>query len=269
MPARRTGHATKVVILLIVLAAVSVAPVFVNDYIRYIMNLMMVYAVVAIGFNIVLGYVGQLAFANAAFFGVGAYTTALAMDRLALPFWVALPLAGLVTACAGMLVSLPAQRLRAYYLAIVTLAAGELLRWTYIQADWLTAGSTGLPVPPAFLFGLPIAGDLAKFYVFLVLLVIVLWITSNVLASRFGRAMIAVRDNEFAAAAVGMSPAAVKILAFAYSGFVVGIGGAMFAILLGRISPDSFDLSQLLLHFTIVMIGGLGSLAGSVAGACC
>ncbi len=248
-------------------AALLVLPFFVNDYIRYIFNLMMVYAVVSVGFNIVLGYVGQLAFANAAFFGVGAYSTAILMGRLEVPFWLAMIDAGMLSAIAGLVVSLPAQRLRAYYLAIVTLAFGELLRWSYIQADWLTGGSSGLPVPAASLLGLPIADDLSKYFCFLVITALILWLTAGVLRSRYGRALIAVRDNEFAAASLAINPATMRRLAFALSGFIVGIGGSMLAILIGRISPDSFDLSQLLLHFTIVMIGGVGSLAGSVAGA--
>lgn len=263
-PKSRYGTIVASCVGIVVLACV---PPLVNDYLRYILNLILVYVVVAVGFNIVLGYLGQLAFANAAFFGIGAYATAILMGRFGVPFILALPLAGLAGACAGLLVSLPAQRLQAYYLAIVTLAAGELLRWTYVQADWLTQGSTGLPMPEAWLFGIPITTDLSKFYVFLGLVVVVLWVTYNVLRSRFGRAMIAARDNELAAASLSISPARIKVLAFAYSGFVVGIGGAMFALLLGRIAPDSFDLSQLLLHFTIVIIGGLGSLVGSVLGA--
>ncbi len=254
-------------VLLLALAGLVVLPFFVNDYTRYIFNLMMVYAVVCVGFNIVLGYVGQLAFANAAFFGLGAYTTAILMGRLELPFWLAMIDAGMITALAGLIVSLPAQLLRSYYLAIVTLAFGELLRWSYIQADWLTGGSSGLPVPAASLLGFPIADDLGKYFCFLAIIALVLWTTAGVLRSRFGRALIAVRDNEFAAASLAINPASIRRLAFALSGFIVGIGGSMLAILIGRISPDCFDLSQLLLHFTIVMIGGVGSLLGSVVGA--
>ncbi|MEO9190067.1 MAG: branched-chain amino acid ABC transporter permease [Acetobacteraceae bacterium] len=258
---RRTGLAV------LGLAVLACVPFGLNDYQQYIANLMLVYVVVAVGFNIVLGYIGQLAFANAAFFGVGAYAAAIAMGRGHLPFLVALALAALAGGCAGALISLPAQRLRAYYLAIATLAFGELLRWTYIHADALTNGSTGLAVPTAYVFAIPLATDRAKYYLFLVLTVLVLWSTANLLASRFGRTLIAVRENEPAAGSVGISPSSAKVFAFVWSGAVVGVAGAMFAVLLDRISPDSFDLSQLLLHFTIVMIGGLGSLVGSVAGA--
>ncbi len=250
---------------LLILAALP--PFFVNDYVQYILNSVLVYAVVAVGFNIVLGYAGQLAFANAAFFGVGAYTTAICMGRWHWPFLLALLAAALVTALVGLVVSLPALRLRAYYLAIVTLAFGELLRWGYIHADWLTLGSSGLPVPAASVFGISLASDRARYWLFLCLTALVLWGSANLLRSRFGRAMVAVRENELAAAAMGIAPALTKIGAFAWSGGVVGIAGAMFALLLGRINPENFDLSQLLLHFSLVMIGGLGSLVGSVAGA--
>ena len=249
------------------LGLAALPPFFVNDYVQYILNSVLVYAVVAIGFNIVLGYAGQLAFANAAFFGVGSYTTAICMSRWNLPFLAARVIAALVTAIVGLIVALPALRLRAYYLAIVTLAFGELLRWSYIHSDWLTSGSSGLPVPPASILGISLASDRARYWLFLVLTALVLWGSANLLRSRFGRALVAVRENEAAASAMGIPPALMKIAAFAWSGCIVGIAGAMFGLLLGRINPESFDLSQLLLHFTIVMIGGLGSLAGSVAGA--
>jgi branched-chain amino acid transport system permease protein len=250
-----------------VLIVAALPPFFVNDYVQYILNTILVYAVVTVGFNIVLGYAGQLAFANAAFFGVGAYATAISLGRWGWPLLLALPFAALVTGLVGLVVSLPALRLRAYYLAIVTLAFGELLRWGYIHADWLTLGSSGLPVPTASLFGISLASDRARYWLFLGLTVLVLWGSANLLRSRFGRAIVATRDNEAAASAMGISPALAKIGAFAWSGCIVGISGGMFALLLGRIDPESFDLSQLLLHFTLVMIGGLGSLIGSVAGA--
>ena len=115
--------------------------------------------------------------------------------------------------------------------------------------------------------GCSLASDRARYWLFLCLTALVLWGSANLLRSRFGRALVAVRENEAAAAGMGIAPALTKIGAFAWSGCIVGIGGAMFALLLGRINPESFDLSQLLLHFSLVMIGGLGSLFGSVAGA--
>lgn len=258
------GRAAAMAALLVLLA---LPPFFVDDYIQFILDLILVYVMVSLGFNIVLGYAGQLAFANAAFFGLGAYAMALCLGSLHWPFFVSLFAAAAVGGLSGFLVSLPALRLRAYYLAIVTLAFGELLRWTYVHAAGLTHGSAGLGVPEISVSGIPIGSDRARYWLFLAIVALTLWGSANLLRSRFGRALVAVRENESAASAMGLAPAVAKIGAFTWSGAVVAVGGAMYALLLGRISPESFGLAQLLLHFSIVMIGGLGSLVGSVMGA--
>ncbi len=242
-------------------------PFVVGEYVQYIVNLILVYGLVAVGFNIVLGYLGQLAFANTAFFGVGAYALGILMDRYGVPFWMAIVPAGLAGGLTGLIIGLPALRLKGYYLAIVTLALGEMLRWGYIHGDTLTHGSSGLAVPPLTLPFISIDSDREKYFVILVVVSLVLWATSNLVRSRVGRAWVAIRENDFAAASLGFWPAAFKVGAFAWSGFVVGIAGALFAALLGRISPESFNLHQLLLQFSIVMLGGLGSIWGSLLGA--
>lgn len=242
-------------------------PLLTNEYSQYIVNLVVVYALVALGFNIVLGYLGQLAFANVAFFGIGAYALGILMERFGVPFWLALLPSAVLGGLAGALVGLPALRLRNYYLAIVTLVFGELMRWAYIHADAVTHGSSGLGLPDATILGAPLTSEARKYYVFLVVTALAIWGTSNLLRSRIGRAWIAIRENEAAAASLGFSPAAYKIAAFAWSGFLSGLAGALFAVLLGRIAPESFGLHQLLLQFAIVMIGGLGSVAGSLLGA--
>lgn len=243
-------------------------PALVNQYELYVLNLILVYVLVGIGFNIVLGNLGQLAFANAAFFGIGAYATGILMYHLGVPFLAAGLAGGIAGALAGALVSLPALRgVRSFYLAIMTLAFGELMRWAYVNAPALTLGSMGLPVPVPHVFGYALVGDGAKFYVFLAIVTLLVLATSNLLRSRIGRAFMAIRENELAAAGMGIPTGRYIILAFMWSGFVVGIGGALYAALVRRVSPDAFDLAQLLLQFAIVMVGGLGSLAGSILGA--
>jgi len=148
----------------------------------------------------------------------------------------------------------------------VTLAFVELVRWVWIHAETVTFGSGGFDVPPISLFGMTLGGR-GKYYVFLFVAAVVLWTTSLLLRSRYGRAFVAVRDNEAAAASLGIEVSHTKIIAFAWSGLIAGLAGALFAELNGRLSPDSFDISQMLMEFTIVMIGGPGSLAGSVIGA--
>jgi branched-chain amino acid transport system permease protein len=254
---------------LIVLAIITVAaalPMVVNDYWQFVASMALVYCLVTLGFNLVLGYLGQLAFANVAFFGIGAYATAIALAAGA-PFLLGL-LAGAVAAgFAGLLVGLPALRIKGYQLAIVTLASGELLRWLYIHGGSLTQGSSGLAVPPVAIFGLALDSDRAKYWAFLVITVLCLWTTRNLLRSSTGRAVVAARDNELAALGVGMPTAGCEVLACGWSGVVVGIAGGMYACLLGRITPESFGLTQLLVHFSMVMVGGLGSFAGSIVGA--
>ena len=163
--------------------------------------------------------------------------------------------------------ALSALRVSGYYLAIVTLAFTELMRWTYVHADRVTFGSGGFNVPPPTLFGLGLATETAKFYAFLLIVALGIAATARLLRSRYGRAFAALRNNPVAAASLGISAVRVNIVAFAWSGMIVGLAGALYAALNGRLTPDTFGLSQLLLHFAIVMFGGLGSLAGSVIGA--
>jgi len=250
----------------IALAALLALPFGLNNYTQFVVNTMLVYCLVAVGFNIIIGYLGQLAFASAAFFGVGAYAAGLSMSRLGFPFELAIVAGTAVGAVVGGLVGLPALRVRSHYLAILTLAVGELLRWVYVHADQYTYGPGGFTLPPMTTFGRVLA-DRDKYYVFLLCAALAIGMTSLLLRSRFGRAFAAVRNNELAAASLGIDVRRTKVLAFAWSGLVVGLGGALFAVLNGRVSPESFGLAQVLFHFAIVMIGGLGSLFGSILGA--
>jgi branched-chain amino acid transport system permease protein len=243
-------------------------PFVVNAYVLYVANLMLVYALVGVGFNVLIGNLGQFAFASTTFFGLGAYATAILMYHLHAPFLLATCAGGLTGATAGAAMSLPALRgVRGLYLAIMTLAFGELMRWVYVHAPALTLGSTGLAVPLPSIAGFALRGDFGKFYVFLVIVVLLVLATASLLHSRFGRAIMAVRENELAAAGMGIPTAQVIMLAFVWSGFVIGVGGALYAGLVRRVSPDAFDLTELLQHFAIVMIGGVASLPGSVIGA--
>ncbi|SVC88860.1 uncharacterized protein METZ01_LOCUS341714, partial [marine metagenome] len=207
-----------------------VIPFLTNEYLLWMVNAILVYVLVTMGFNLIIGNLGQLAFANTAFFGIGAYTTAILMVYLGVPYVVAIVGSALTGGLAGFLASVTALRgIRLYYLAIITLAFGELMRWVYLHGDKVTMGSDGLLLPPAFFFGLPLDSEVPKFYVFLALTVVVVKATSNLMRSRVGRAIVAVRDNEAATASLGIHTARYIVLAFVWSGSVVGIAGAMFA----------------------------------------
>src|SRR5690348_9538361 len=168
--------------------------------------MVLMYVPVGVGFNIVVGNLGQFAFSNVAFFGIGAYTTGVLMVKLGFPWWATLVPAGIVGAIAGCVASIAALRgVRGFYLAIITLALGELLRWTYIRSEWLTGGSMGMAVPPADIFGWALSSEWRKFYIFLALAVLTVIATDRLLRSRLGRAFMAIKDNETAAAAMGMA----------------------------------------------------------------
>ncbi len=263
----QSGRLLRARYLAVLVVLLCFIPLFLNDYMQFVVNTMLVYCLVAAGFNVVLGYLGQLAFANAAFFGIGAYATGLSMFHWGLPFPLAMLFGGTVGAAAGAFVALPALRVKGYYLAIITLAFGELMRWTYIHADAITFGSGGFNVPAASILGWALTDETRKYYVFLAVTVIGIGATAQLLRSRFGRAFVALRNNEMAAASLGIPIARTKIIAFAWSGLIVGFAGALYAVLNGRVTPEAFGLPQMLLNFALVMIGGLGSLTGSVIGA--
>jgi branched-chain amino acid transport system permease protein len=189
------------------------------------------------------------------------------MAHWGLPFPLAMGLGALAGAAGGVLVALPALRVSGYYLAIITLAFTELMRWTYVHADRVTFGATGFNVPSATLFGFALTTETTKFYVFLAVVTLAIGATARLLRSRFGRAFVAIRENPMAASSLGIPLVRGNIVAFAWSGLIVGLAGALYAVLNGRLTPDTFGLPQILLHFAIVMFGGLGSLTGSVIGA--
>lgn len=253
-------------VVIIILALLMALPLLANDYQLFVASTMLVYCLVAVGLNTVLGYLGQLAFASAAFFGIGAYAAGLSMVHLGFGSLSAILLATVCGGLAGILVGLPALRVRGYYLAIITLAFGELMRWFYVHGDAITYGSGGFNMPDVSLFGFALS-DMKKYYLFLFMVVIGVGASTLLLHSRYGRAFVAVRNNEPAAGSLGIAVNRTKIIAFAWSGLITGLAGALYAILNGRVSPDTFGISQMLMHFVIVMIGGLGSLAGSMIGA--
>ncbi len=243
-------------------------PLVLNPYQQYVVNLVLVYVPVGIGFNVIVGNLGLLAFSNVAFFGIGAYTAGILMVRLGLPWWVAVAPAAVMGGVAGCAASIPALRgVRLFYLAIMTLAFGELMRWIYIRWEPITGGSMGMALPPPDLLGWSLDNEARKFYVFLALVLLTIVATDRILRSRFGRAFVAIKSDEIAAAAMGVPTNRYITLGFAWGGCVVGIGGAMYAALIGHLTPIAFDLTELILQFAIIMVGGLGSLLGSVLGA--
>jgi branched-chain amino acid transport system permease protein len=256
----------RVVLPLLLLAAV-LAPAVLNPYLRFVVTLFFIYAVVALGLNMLLGYAGQFAFANAAFFGMGAYTTALAQVKLGLPFAAAWLAGGLLAAAVGAVVGLPALRLRGLYLAIVTLAFGEVTYWAMIHWSSLTGGASGLRAPSPDFSALGLSPGLGMYYLCLVVAAALFAAAWGIVHSRVGRAFVAVRDFEVAAQALAVNLTRTKLAAFVLSAFYAGAAGGLHSAALRFVAPESFDLFQMVLQFAMVVVGGLGSVIGSALGA--
>ena len=256
----------RTVLLLVLGAVLAVLPLFGDEYLRFIGNEAAVYAILAISLNLVLGFTGLLVFVNAALFGIGAYAAAILRDRYGLPYGVCVPAAALLTMAAGVLIALPALRLEALYLALASVAFAQTAQWAMLHWDGLTGGPNGLHMAPID-YPFVARWDMGHYYVCLALAAGVVVLTENVLRSRIGRALVAVRDSPAAAQSLAIDLTRTKTLAYALSALLAGLAGALYAPLLGLVVPESYDLFQVIIQFAMVVVGGLSSVAGSVIGA--
>ena len=236
-------------------------------YQLYVLSLAGVWAIAAVGLNILTGYTGQISLGHAGFMAIGAYTSALATLQLGVPPWIALWIAGIVSGGIGFLVGLPAVRLHGPYLAIATLGFGVAVQQILLKWDEVTKGYQGLLPPRLVWEGLPLGADTQLYLWTLGIAGLMGMIASSVLSKRPGRAFCAVRESELAAAAFGIPIAQFKAGAFALSAAYGGIAGAVYAHLIGFISPYDFGLSISIFLVSAIVIGGLASLPGSIIGA--
>jgi branched-chain amino acid transport system permease protein len=254
--------------LALLVVAALVFGIFADDYLLSVANQVGIAAMGALGLNILVGFTGQISVAQGAFLGVGAYTSAVITTRLGLPFWVAFPAAGLATALVGGLFGIPSLRLKGVYLVIATLAAQVVIEWLIIHLVPVTGGSQGIYGIPSPSLG-PILFDTEKSYYFLTLALVsgALLFTANLFRTRIGRALVAIRDQDIAASVVGVDVFRYKVLAFALSSFFVGIAGALQAHRALIVSPEDFTIGVSIEYLGMAIIGGLGSVSGSVYGA--
>jgi branched-chain amino acid transport system permease protein len=252
---------------LLALVAVGFAlPQLVPQYFLYIGNVLMMYAVLAIGLDLLLGWAGQFAFAHIAFFGVGAYATVLLQTKLGLPYVVALPGAVVLAAMLGVLIGIPATRLRAVYLALATFAFAEGAQWVFNSWDTMTGGADGLRIKPPVLLGYELGQDKAAFPVIAIILAVVIAATMYLTSSKLGRALCAIRDSEHAASASGIDVQRTKIIVFALSAAYAGLAGGIYTMFQSFMNPDTFGFAQIVLVLSMIVVGGLGSLPGTLIG---
>lgn len=253
--------------VLSIICLFGLMPFIGNDYFLHLLNIICIYTIVAMGLNILTGYTGQLSLGHGAFFGIGAYTGTLLAAKAGLPFFIAIPIAGIAASIFGSIFALPAVRLKPIYLPMATLAGQFIVE--YILRHWvsLTGGSKGLAVPEPTLAGLNLGGNLSLFYITAICLLLLTWLTSNLLRSKIGRAFLAIRQNERAASEMGITVFQHKLLAFAISSFFAGVAGALFAYSTTTITPTFFNLTLSIEFLAGIIIGGIGCISGSMLGA--
>ncbi|MFN0300305.1 MAG: branched-chain amino acid ABC transporter permease [Burkholderiales bacterium] len=225
------------------------------------------YGIAALGLNILFGFTGQISFSQAAFFGFGAFASAYLSGKLGVPVVISIPLAGVATACLGAIICMPARRLKALYVAIATLAVQFIIQDFFSRAEWFTGGVAGAKALPFSLFGVELSGDRHFLYVVLFFLVVMSVFAANLMRTRDGRALVAMRDHSQAAEMMGIHLAHYRTLAFAIASFYAGIGGALLAHHTSVVSIAPFDLLASINLLAMVIIGGLASVPGSLIGA--
>jgi branched-chain amino acid transport system permease protein len=257
---------------LLVLA--GAAPVIVkNPYYQHILIVICLFAIGVYGFNIITGMAGQFNIAHAGFIGIGAYASALATTALPLSFWAGLPLAVLTTVAFGFLIGYPSLRLRGVYFALTTLAFGEILSLVFENWIAVTGGPMGItkipPPTPLVLPGLRLTFDekTGFFYLCLLCLAAAVYVNRQLLHSRLGRAMMAVRENEDLAQSVGVPIARTKLIAFILATVLLGVTGSLYAHYFRFISPVSFSAGESFRQVTMLIVGGKGTLFGPLLGA--
>jgi len=244
----------------------AVVPFISSAYLLYIINIIGIYAIAAIGLNLLIGYTGQISLGHGAFFGVGAYSAAILATKAGFPFLIAVPLAGVITAIVGMFFGLPSARLKHLYLCIATLASQFILEYVFVQWEGLTGGAAGISIPSGSLFGIDLGSDRNFYYVIFICFAVMTWMAVNLIRTRYGRAFIAIRDNDQAAEGMGIPIFQYKLLSFAISSFYAGFAGALFAYYMISITPEPFNLWLSIEYIAMIIIGGLGSIPGSVFG---
>jgi branched-chain amino acid transport system permease protein len=249
-------------------AALLCWPLLVPSYFVFLLSLTLANAVVAIGLNLLSGYTNQLSFGHAGFLAIGAYTAALlTIHAPGLPVIVTLLLAGVATGAIGVGLGIPCLRLEGLYLTMATLAFGFVVTEVIMNLDSITRGADGLRVPAPRLGGLFLASDISRYYLVATVAAVLVAAAVNLMRTRTGRAFLAIRESEIAAQSAGIPVAEYKTIAFGLSAFYTGVAGGLFAFTVGYLSPDAFDVFLSVDFVIMIILGGLGSVPGSIVGA--
>jgi len=256
------------------LIVACILPFFISNYHVFQASMVLSYAIALVGMNILIGYSGQISLGHGAFMAIGAYTSAILMDKLNIPYWMTIPIAAFICLVVGFLFGLPALRLEGHYLALATFALAvalpQLLKFKYLE--FLTGGVQGIVImkpesPWESLFGLRLNSDRWLYFFTLAITLVMFVIGWNLIRGRVGRALIAIRDQPIAAASMGINTPMYKSLAFGVSAMFTGVAGALSAILVAFVAPDSFTVFLSITLLVGMVIGGVTSLTGALYGA--
>ena len=260
----------QLILIAILLVLACALPFVVSNYRTFQLTLVLVYAIALLGLNILTGYNGQISLGHGAFYALGAYCAAILMDKFGAPYWATVPAAGAVCLVAGFLFGLPALRLEGLYLALATFALGvampQLLKYHHLE-KW-TGGVQGIVIPkPEAPWGLPVNADQWLYFFTLLVTLGMFFLAWNLLRGRVGRALVAIRDHHIAAEAMGVHNALYKSLAFGVSALYTGVAGALGAIAVQFVAPDSFNIFLSIVFLVGIVVGGLASISGALYGA--
>lgn len=244
-----------------------VFPFWANAYFLYIANMIGFMVIGAVGLNLLTGYSGQISLGHSAFLGVGAYTSAILITKLGFSFWLSLPLAGLVSALAGVIIGLPSLRVKGLYLCIATLASQFILEFVFVHWESMTKGITGIHIPPPRIGDFVFSTERKFYWVTLAFTILAVGYARNLVRSRMGRAFVAIRDRDLSAEIIGINLLRYKLSAFAISSFYAGVAGALWVNFLKVVTPEHFPFILSIQFLAMVIIGGLGSVIGSIFGA--
>ncbi len=264
--ALRKAPAQRIRLIILILLLLGF-PFFANRYFLNLANQLGIAVIGAIGLNILVGYTGQISLGQGGFMAVGAYTAGILTARYGVPWWASIPIAALFTAAVGAIFGVPSLRLKGLYLAIATLAAQVIILWVVTHWSAVTGGVEALVVPSPKLFGIKMNTDFNFYWVIWGIAVLITILTVNLFRTHYGRAFVAIRDQDIAASVMGIDLFKYKLLAFAISSFIVGLAGALLAHYRTIVTWERFTMDVSVTYLAMIIIGGLGSVTGSYLGA--
>lgn len=242
-------------------------PLFISNHIISLLNLICVYIVAGLGVQVVTGYCGQLTMGQAAFVGFGAYSSALLTIKLHIPFFVSIPLAAILTGLVGILFALPSVRIKGFYLAIASLAAHLIIIFMISAFPDLTGGTTfGLQFPDIKIWDFIFNTDNRRWYLIMPITLLMVYLIKNLLRTKTGRGLIAVRDNDLAAEVMGINIFRYKIIGFGICSSCAGVAGVLWGVSQGLIHPEQFSVMDSIWYIAVIIIGGMGSIMGVIFG---